>query len=206
MKVEINLKIFIALLLFILLDNVNTYIIFLVSIIIHELAHLIVGIILGGTPKKMTISIFGVALEFYSYGKNTSICKIIFFLIGPLINFLIATIMTSVAIDTKLAELIIVINIAIGIFNLIPILPLDGGKILKEILKNIIGAERANKIMIHFSKFLLILASLSYSVLILKIKNIAILFILLYLWYLYYIEEKKYNLYEKTKECIRNII
>lgn len=206
MKIEIKLKLVIALILLFLFNNINTYIIFLISITLHELAHLFIGIIIGGIPKKMTISILGVSLEFYSYGKNKSICKIIFYIVGPLINFIIAFFCYYFFENDNLVQLIITTNIVIGIFNLIPILPLDGGKILKEILKNILGFEKSNMIMIYFTKSVLIFLTLIYSVLIIEIKNVMILVLLIYLWYLYSIEEKKYYLYKKTKESVEKLI
>ena len=108
--------------------------------------------------------------------------------------------------DSNEKILIVYTNFALGIFNLLPILPLDGGKIIKEILKVILGFEKSNKIMIFVSKCFLMIVSLIYSVLIIEIKNVMILFLLIYLWYLYSIEEKKYMLYLKTKAAIRNII
>lgn len=206
MKIEINLKIFFLLILLLLFDNINTYLIFLFFILVHELAHLIVGILIGGKPQKMTLSIFGVSVEFYSYGKNKTFSKIIFFFIGPLINILIGIICYKYMKDSNEKILIVYTNFALGIFNLLPILPLDGGKIIKEILKVILGFEKSNKIMIFVSKCFLMIVSLIYSVLIIEIKNVMILFLLIYLWYLYSIEEKKYMLYLKTKAAIRNII
>lgn len=206
MKIEINLKIFFLLLLLLLIDNINTYLIFLFFILIHELAHLIVGVLIGGKPQKMTISIFGVSIEFFSYGKNKTLSKLIFFFIGPLINIIIGYVSYKYMENSNEKMLIVYTNLALGIFNLIPILPLDGGKIMKEILKVILGFEKSNKIMIFVSKSFLVIASLVYSVLIIKIKNVMILFLLIYLWYLYSIEEKKYMLYLKTKNAIKNII
>ncbi len=206
MKIEINLKIFFLLILLFLIDNINTYLIFLFFILIHELAHLIVGVLIGGRPQKMTISIFGISIDFYSYGKNKILCKLIFFFIGPLVNILIGYLCYKYMKNSNEKSLIVYTNFALGIFNLFPILPLDGGKIIKEILKVIVGFEKSNKIMIFVSKCFLVIASLIYSVLIIKIKNIMILFLLMYLWYLYSIEEKKYTLYLKTKAAIKNII
>lgn len=206
MKIEINLKIFFLLILLFLFDNINTYLIFLFFILVHELSHLIVGILIGGKPQKMTISIFGVSVEFYSYGKNKTFSKLIFFFIGPIINILIGYLCYKYMGNSKEKLLIVYTNFALGIFNLLPILPLDGGKIMKEILKVILGFETSNKIMISISKCFLMIASLIYSVLIIEIKNIMILFLLIYLWYLYSIEEKKYLLYLKTKAAIKNII
>lgn len=206
MKIEINLKIVFLIILLLLFDNINTYLIFLFFILIHEFSHLVVGILIGGRPQKMTISIFGVSIEFYSYGKNKTFNKLIFFLIGPVINIFIGILCYKYMKDSNEKSLIVYTNFALGIFNLLPILPLDGGKIMKEILKVILGFEKSNKIMIFVSKCFLVIASLIYSVLIIKIKNIMILFLLMYLWYLYSMEEKKYILYLKTKAAIKNII
>lgn len=206
MKIEINLKIFFLLILLFMFNNINTYLIFLFFILIHELAHLVIGILIGGIPKKMTISVFGVSIDFYSYGKNKVLSKLLFFFIGPLINILIGIFCYKFMNNSAEKNLIVYTNFAIGIFNLFPILPLDGGKIMKEILKVLFGFEMSNKIMIFVSKGFLLIASLIYSVLIIKIKNIMILFLLMYLWYLYSIEEKKYILYLKTKSAIKNII
>ena len=73
MKIEINLKIIFAILIFLLINNLSTYIIFLIFVLIHEFSHLIVGLILGGKPKRMIVSVFGVSLEFYSYVKAKSL-------------------------------------------------------------------------------------------------------------------------------------
>ena len=135
MKIEINLKIILALIFYFILDNINIYLIFLVFTLIHEIAHLLVGIAIGGIPKRMTISIFGVSLEFYSYGKNKAIHRILFFAIGPIINLIIGFLSSKLILAKEIKEVIVKTNYAIGIFNLLPILPLDGGKILKEFLR-----------------------------------------------------------------------
>ena len=206
MRIEINLKIILIFVLFLFFNNIYTYIIFGISILIHELAHMFVGIIIGGKPKRMEINPFGVSLEFYYYGNDNFITKIIFYLIGPISNFIIALVFMNCNNYEFYKQEIIYTNIGICIFNLIPILPLDGGKILKEILRQIIGIEKTNKFLIIFSKFFLLVISFAYSILIIKIKNIMILFLLIYLWYLYLIEEKKYYIYKKVNDSIRKLI
>lgn len=199
MKIEINLKIILVLILFLIIRNINTYLIFILFILIHEFAHLFVGICIGGKPKKLILSPFGASLEFYTYGNNNSIARIIFFLIGPFVNFFIAFLLLNF--DIKLDKIIFT-NLAIGMFNLIPILPLDGGKIIREVLKIFFGIEKSNNYTMIISKIILIMISFFYAVVIIKIKNIMILFLLIYLWYLYVIEEKKLYLYNTIKSKI----
>jgi len=205
MKIEISLKIILLIILFLFLNKIDTYVIFIVFIFIHELFHMITGIVVGFVPKTMRLTPFGVSIEFYSYSKRgikESIKKIITYLSGPLVNFLIAIIFYNINIDMSLKIKLVYTNILIGVFNLIPIVPLDGGKIVKEILKNIVGNKKANVYMIKSTKVILIILSLIYSVLILEIRNIAILIILLYLWYLYYMEEKKLSLMLKVYDIV----
>ena len=172
MKIEINLKILLFLLLFFLLKNIDTYLIFLVFVIIHELAHLFWGILIGGKPRKLYLNPLGVSLEFYTYGKNNSLNKICFLAIGPITNLVIAILFYYFYEHSQYKFKIVFTNLALCLFNLIPIVPLDGGKILREGLKSIIGIEKANKITIVLSKIILVILSLIYSVLILKVKSI----------------------------------
>lgn len=200
MKIEINLKIILVLILFLIIKNINTYLIFIIFILIHELAHLLVGICIGGKPRKLTLSPFGASLEFYTYGNNNSFGRILFFLIGPLVNFIIAFLLLNFRINL---DKIIFTNLAIGIFNLLPILPLDGGKIVREILKIFFGIEKSNNYTMLISKIILVIISFFYAIIIIKIKNIMVFFLIIYLWYLFIIEERKLCLYNKTAESIK---
>lgn len=151
----------------------------------------------GFKPKTMKFNPLGVSIEFYSYkgkGIRKSIKKIITYMAGPISNFIIAIICYYINIDIALKTKLVYTNILIGIFNLIPIIPLDGGKIFKEILKNLVGNKNANIFMSVSTKIVLIILSVAYSIMIFKVKNISIFMLIIYLWYLYYLENKKLNL------------
>lgn len=203
MKLEINLKIFFIIILFFLFHYLDTYVIFLIFIVFHELAHLFVGILIGGKPKTICLNPLGISLEFYSYGSDKSFNKIILFFAGPLVNIIFAIVFMKFELLPEYNQKIIYTNLALALFNLIPIIPLDGGKILSEIIKIFFNTEVANKFIMIFSKTFLIIISLVYSILILKIKNIFILVILMYLWILYLREERKYDLYERVRKSLK---
>lgn len=197
MKIEINLKIILLFIIFILINKIDIYIIFLVFILLHELSHMIVGMIFGYKPKLLKLNPLGVSISFYNYNqnmKNDRYKRIITYLAGPLFNFFIIFILSFFYIDTVLKTKIIYTNILLGIFNLLPILPLDGGKILKEILSIFFSYRTVSNCILISTKFFLASATIIYSVAIFKIKNIAIFLLILYLWYLYFIEEKKENI------------
>lgn len=206
MKIEINLKIILVFILFLIFNNISTYVIFIIFILIHEISHMIAGIIVGGKPKRISLNPFGLSLEFYSYGKEKFLYNIFFYLSGPLSNLLIAFLISNLEKFNFYRNEIIYTNLAICFFNLIPILPLDGGKILKAVLKQIIGLENSTKFVIIFSKCILIIISFIYSILIIRIHNIMFLLLLMYLWYLYILEERKYYIYKKASDSIKKLI
>lgn len=91
-------------------------------------------------------------------------------------------------------ELVIYANILIGIFNLIPIYPLDGGRAIKNILHITVGLKKSYEYTNQISKITICLLTGICSIAILYIRNIAILLILAYLWYLVIVENKKYKM------------
>ena len=207
MKIEINLKIILFIILFIMLNKIDIYMLFIIFILCHELAHMLIGIFLGFKPKTLALNPLGVSIEFYNYDenkKNNCIKRIFTYFAGPISNFVFCFIFCFINIDMEKKTQIIYTNLLIGSFNLIPILPLDGGKILKEFLKLFYNSKIASIFMIYFSKSILIAITLIYSIAIFYMKNIVIFLLIVYLWYLYIIEEKRERLIIRVFEIIEN--
>lgn len=205
MKIEINLKIILLLVLLAILNKIDIYILFIIFILCHELAHMIMGMLLGFKPKALRVNPLGVSIEFYNYDENNKINRwkrIFTYLSGPMINFIFSIIFCFIEMEFTLKTTIIYTNILIGLFNLIPILPLDGGKILKEILRMFYNPKVASIFMIYTTKIILIIITLAYSIAIFRIKNIVIFFLIVYLWYLYIIEERKERLTIRVYEVL----
>lgn len=136
------------------------------------------------------------------YQSRKSSKKIITYLAGPILNFAMSAIFMVLPIDEDLKIKIVYTNLLLGIFNLIPIIPLDGGKILKEILVKMIGNKDATIFMNRLTQVILVAFTLIYSVWILKLKNFAIFLLILYLWYLKYLEDRKVHTLLKAYEII----
>ena len=178
------------------------YIYFLISILIHEISHIIIGKKYKITLKNLRVSIFGASIEIDGMKKNKTKEKILMYVSGPLSNFVIAIIFNFIKIPIEEKMKIIYINLSLGMFNLLPIIPLDGGNILKEIIKIKYNNIDANKISLLISKICLSILVFTYSVAIIKIKNISILILIVYLVYLNLVEERKIKLLERTQKII----
>ena len=96
--------------------------------LIHEFCHVAVLLMLGGKISQMQISISGCILDAESPGDFASFCSV---LAGPLGSM--ALLMTSGTLP-KIA----VCGLFHGLYNLLPVLPLDGGRGLHLILSHVI--------------------------------------------------------------------
>ena len=205
MQIKVDLKIFIAILIFLLTEQLNIYIVFMLFAIIHELGHVLTGIILGFKPKNIEVLPIGISACFYmqcddynkkiNYANRFVLKKVIISCAGPITNFIIAIIFYffDFSIFNISREFIIYTNLIIGIFNLIPIYPLDGGRIIKNILHIKIGLKESYKYTKIIANLSIIILTIFSSMAILYLKNISIVLIIIYLWGIVIIQNKKYE-------------
>ena len=215
MRFRIDLKIFIFFFLFYFTRQIEVYALIMIFALIHELGHLLAGLIMGMKPEKIEIMPFGVSISFKINVKEYNmkikkanileIKKIMVALAGPVTNFIIILIACNLNFNMVRNILIIYINFLIMIFNLLPIYPLDGGRILKGILHIVKGKRKAEKYTNIISKITVIVITAISSILILYIQNISIFLIDIYIWYLVIKEDFKYkNREEIYKKLLEN--
>ena len=212
MRFRIDLKIFIFLIIFYFTKQIEIYAMIMLFALIHELGHLLAGILMGMKQEKIELMPFGVSISFkikveeynkkIKKGNMLEIKKILVALAGPLTNFIIIIIASNINIDLFKALIIIYTNFLIMIFNLLPIYPLDGGRILKEILHINFGIQKSEFYTNIISKITVTIITILSSVLILYIHNIAIALIDMYLWYLVIKED---IIYKKREKILENI-
>ena len=117
---------------------------FFVSILLHELSHSLVARRLGLPVHSITLFIFGgvssLTQEPDSPGQEFKMA-----IVGPLMSFALGIIAAAIFLglwangldDTvpgAVAAYIAFINVAVGIFNMLPGYPLDGGRVLRASL------------------------------------------------------------------------
>ncbi|NLC88282.1 MAG: hypothetical protein GX682_05930 [Clostridiaceae bacterium] len=217
MKIRLHLKIFIFIAIFIVTRQIEIYGVLMLFAVLHELGHMITGIILGFKPNTIEIMPFGLSIGFDikvdNYNKKIkkgtilTLKKLFIAISGPIINFIIALIFLVYPISFLRinSQIIIYANLLIGIFNLIPIYPLDGGRIIKYILHIFYGKKQSYIYSNKISYITIITLTIICSFAILYLKNIALILILVYLWYLVIKEHKIFNAKKQIYKSINKI-
>ena len=218
MRLRIDLKIFIFAVLFYITKQIEIYAMLMLFAILHECGHLLAGVLLKFKPEKINIMPMGLSISFRipvdDYNKKIeksnilSIKKIIIAFSGPLINLIIAILFTFFDFNfTEIQRLNIVYsNIIICLFNLVPIYPLDGGRILKQLLKIKKGTVEALRWTHIIQNVFIIFLTFVSSIAIYYFKNVSVLFIIVYLWVLVINENRKYSIKNKIYNCIKKSI
>lgn len=129
---------------------------FLVAFImafLHEVVHYVTARFLGFSGFDIEIWPIGTVLKLKDLDEATPLEDIIISVSGPLFNIIVALAFHIFFNIFKLQQLRLleITNLALGIFNLIPALPLDGGRILRDLLNIKIHYKRANIITVNFS-------------------------------------------------------
>ena len=179
------------------------YIIFLCSIIIHEFGHILMAKFLKIKINKVKFKLIGISAELENENEINLLKKILVLITGPIFNLCIVSCLILADWKFKIKEELIYTNLILFLFNLIPILPLDGGRVLLYILNLKYDFEKSFKITSFISKFLLCVFTFMYAIIIFVVKNIEIFFVLIYLWYLFIKEENTIEWYIKINKNIR---
>ncbi len=164
-----------------------TLLIYIVAMI-HELFHLMMAYRLKIKIKGISILPFGISLKIKDNRIGNPIHEILIAIAGPFSNLLMLTIALILKsyfhLNSDNMSFFILANILIGLINIVPILPLDGGRVLKSIFTIKIGFIKSFKIMKKITAItsIILLVSGVYLLYITKL-NYSLILISLFLIY-----------------------
>lgn len=122
-------------------------------VILHELVHYLTAVAFGYSGFDLRILPIGAVLKLNDLDEATPKQDMIISISGPMFNLILASALLIINKNIPNHSLIYFIesNLALGLFNLIPAFPLDGGRILRDCLSMKTFYKRANELTIKFS-------------------------------------------------------
>lgn len=119
-----------------------------VSVLVHELAHSLVARARGLDARSITLFLFGGVSNLGGESKQPA-TEFVVAVVGPLTSlviaglaFLAAAVLGPESRPGLVAAYLATINLLLGLFNLLPGFPLDGGRLLRALVWNATGSLR----------------------------------------------------------------
>lgn len=132
-----------------------------VSVVIHELGHAVTARIYGVETEKITLWLLGGMAHFKEMPKQRG-AEAVVAVAGPITSFLVGFVCWLLLgfVPTEMGGLYFVVvytlymNVLLAIFNMIPAMPLDGGRVLRSLLALRMSHLRATQVSAGVSRFL----------------------------------------------------
>ena len=166
MGIEIELHWSLLLLLLLILTSEGIYAVLTIStlfifVILHELSHSYVAIKNGIDVRKITLFPLG-GMAMIDEASIPPDVEFKLAIAGPVFNFIVVLIafllslMISEDLISQILSLVIEANLVLGLFNLLPAIPLDGGRAWRSIREKKVGHLRATVDAVKLSRFVVI--------------------------------------------------
>ncbi|MGH1348052.1 MAG: site-2 protease family protein [Nannocystales bacterium] len=126
------------------------------SVLLHEFGHALTARHYGIRTRRIVLWPMGGVAQLEG-NPRTPRQELHIALAGPAVNFAIAAglwaLVSLVGLPTYgLLGSLIVANLTLGLFNLVPAFPMDGGRVLRAVLATRVGGRRATDIAVKIGK------------------------------------------------------
>lgn len=123
----------------------------LLSILLHEGAHTLVAVLFGQAPTSVELTPLGAVMRLEDEGRLSRFPRMLMLLAGPAATLIICWMAVHLTAHEVLSgeygRLMFMTNLSILILNLLPVLPLDGGRVLSLLLEKLLPLRIARKTM-----------------------------------------------------------
>lgn len=154
-KIRVDISTYVIVLLSFLAGYFEYTFLTIIIIIVHEMGHFLTGYFLKLKVKEISLFMFG-GVTIFDEDLNLNIFKeLLVVVMGPVVQMLFYMIVyylyTKGFVSVNTMKKVSTINLILLEFNLLPILPLDGAKILNNILDLILSYDLAHKVSLAVS-------------------------------------------------------
>jgi Zn-dependent protease len=170
------------------------------SVVLHELGH-------AGAARLYGISTASVTL--YPIGGVAAVARIpeipvqelVIAVAGPAVNAVLFTLALVAWLATGSEVLLAgaAINLVMGVFNLIPAFPMDGGRVLRAGLSLLMGHVRASRVAMSVGKAF----ALAFFVIALVTARPSLLLLAVFLWFAIAMERRRLELWLRAHRPLR---
>lgn len=136
----------------------------LISVLVHELAHALTAKIYHWPTEKIVLNLWGGHTQFESFTASPG-RSVLVALAGPAANFVLAgggwVLLTAghlSGVADILANIFVWANLLIGIFNVLPGLPLDGGRLVESAVWKVTGSQEKGTVAAGWSGRIIVVA------------------------------------------------
>lgn len=115
------------------------------AVLPHELAHILCARLWGYDVAKLEILPIGAVARIDGLIESNPVAEMAISLSGPFMNLVVASVVMAILPYTQneLIVLYLKINVAMAMYNLLPALPLDGGRAARSMLSHVMGLKKA---------------------------------------------------------------
>ena len=170
MNIKVDIYLIISTIILFLFKELESFLSFYIFVILHEFAHILVAKLLKVKIIDLSFLAFGVNAKFDF--KSQKLKESIIAIAGPFLSLILVYFYPKYRIQ----------NLFIFITNMIPIYPLDGGRIFKNIIMRIFGNIKGRKIYNSLLKIFIILLMIVNVILIVFLKNYNFIFFTFYIF------------------------
>lgn len=171
LKVKINSWFYLLLFLSGVTGNFLSLVLGFLSVLLHETAHILTALGFGYHPLVIELFPFGGVAKMDYALFNDPVAEGVTALAGPFESIILALLSKTFAPFLqipKISEELLVINLGLALFNLLPLFPLDGGRIMRSLLAGKLGYKKATSLATSLTRWVIIVTGFPLTYLTLR--------------------------------------
>ncbi|MBP8640446.1 MAG: hypothetical protein KBI01_06055 [Oscillospiraceae bacterium] len=113
------------------------------AVLIHEMGHILIMLLLGAYPTRLNATLSGFAIDYTGILSDKQ--ELLTALSGPVFGLLFSLVCAKLG-SFRNSEYLLMcggLGLILNLFNLLPAMPLDGGRALGFVLRYLIGESKA---------------------------------------------------------------